>query len=713
MLNLQNHLTLDKETIRAPNLTDRFSPEDLLAIGEYVWESYKSDLQSREPWLRRTSAAMDLAMQAQKDKSFPWPGCSNIAFPLVTIAALQFHSRAYPSLLAAPDVVQCRTIGPDPDGSKASRAERITCHMSWQLTEQDESWEEGLDRALLNVPIVGTAFKKSYYDAGCGHNKSDLVLARDLVLNYWAKSVEDCTVKTHIIPMSRNTIYSRILDGTFEDVRDCEWYKSDAPQPIQRPYDPEIDQRKGIIPPQPDGRTPFICLEQHCSLDLDGDGYEEPYIVTIEESTHTVLRIVCRFDREEDIERTASNEILRIHATEYFTKIPFIPSPDGGIMDIGFGVLLGPLNESVNGAINQLFDAGTMSNTAGGFLGRGAKIRGGVYNFSPFEWNRVDSTGDDLRKSIFPMPVREPSSVMFQLLSLLINYTEKVSGAVDITTGGNPGQNTPASTSNIMVEQGQKVYAAIFKRIWKSLKKEYKKLFILNGIHLPDSKIPFAGSDNYISRQDYLGDPSAVIPAADPHIMSDQQRFLQAQALLQVGRGNPLYNQDIVNTKYLKALKITDIDQLYFGMQKLMSGKVPPPRPPEKVQIEQMKMQVQLKNLEWKKLQWISSLLEQRKMNDAKITELYAQAALLEKQAGGVEAGTQIAAFKAMVDHMKMANDAIDKQMQQLQQSEEGNAQAGNQQGGASQASGGQQSGAVPGMEESPGDYSPVQLPSR
>lgn len=661
MINLQHHITLNKETIESPNLTGRFELDDLRAIGEYVYDSYKSDLQSREPWLRRTSAAMDLAMQVQKDKSFPWPGCSNIAFPLVTIAALQFHSRSYPALLANPDIVQCRTIGPDPDGSKANRAERITCHMSWQLTEQDDCWEEGVDRALLNVPIVGTAFKKSYYDAGCGHNKSDLVLARDLVINYWAKSVEDCPVKTHVIPMTRNKIYSRIMDGTFEDVRECEWYKGDAPQPTNKSHDDEIDLRQGNLQPQSDGRTPFICLEQHCSLDLDGDGYEEPYIVTIEESTHTVLRIVCRFDREEDIDRTSDNEIIRIHATEYFTKIPFIPSPDGGIMDIGFGVLLGPLNESVNGAINQLFDAGTMSNTAGGFLGRGAKIRGGVYNFSPFEWNRVDSTGDDLRKSIFPMPVREPSNVMFQLLSLLINYTEKVSGAVDITTGGNPGQNTPAQTSQTMVEQGQKVYAAIFKRMWRSLKQEFKKLYILNGIHLPDTKIIFAGSDNYISRADYLGDPSAVIPSADPNIMSDQQRFMQAQALLGVARGNPLYNQDAVNIKFLKALKITDIDSIYVGTK-----KAPPPKPDVKIQVEQMKAQVQLKNLEWKKLQYISSLLEQRRLNEAKIISLYAQAALYEKQAGGVQAGNQIAAFQAIVDSLKLMNDQINNQVSEL-----------------------------------------------
>src|SRR5574340_731177 len=150
----------------------------------------------------------------------------------------------------------------------------------------------------LSNSIVGTAFKKSYYSAEKGYNESDLVLAKDLVRNYWAKSVETCPVKTHIIPMDRNKMHSRILEGTFCDVRDCEWYKADAPQPAVTTESAESDNRAGVNPPQPDDRTPFICLEQHCALDLDGDGYAEPYIVTIEESSHTFLRIVCRFDRE-------------------------------------------------------------------------------------------------------------------------------------------------------------------------------------------------------------------------------------------------------------------------------------------------------------------------------------------------------------------------------------------------------------------------------
>lgn len=702
MLNLNHYITIDQDTIDSPNLVDRFDDEDQRRIGECVWDAYSSDLRSREPWARRNSAALDLAMQVQKDKNFPWPGCSNIAFPLVTIAALQFHSRAYPALIQSQDIVQCRIIGPDPDGSKAARAERISCHMSWQFMEQDECWESQVDRQLLYTPIAGAAFKKTYYDGGAGHNKSDLVFAKDLVINYWAKSVEDCVCKTHILPMTKNKIHSRMKEGIFKDVSEEGWYKDEAPMRSQTPQGVDEDNRQGINEPTPDYRTPFIGLEQHCWLDLDGDGYAEPYIITIEESTHDVLRIVCRFERMEDVERNDSGDIIRIHATEYFTKIPFIPSPDGGIYDIGFGTLLGPLNESVNSAINQLFDAGTMNNTAGGFLGRGAKIRGGVYNFSPFQWNRVDSTGDDLRKSIFPLPTREPSNVMFQVLSLLINYTEKVSGATEMTTGGNPGQNTPASTSQAMIEQGQKVYAAIFKRQWKAMKDEFKKSFQLNALYLSPGKIYFAGTDKYISRGDYLGDPSSVIPVADPNIMSDQRRFIQAQAVMTVAKGNPAFDMDAVNRMYLKALKVSNIDQIYKGM-----ANAPKPQPDVKIQVEQMKMQVQLKNLEWKKLQYISSLQEQRRLNEAKIVSLYAQAALYEKQAGGIEAANNISAFQAVIDTLKVANEEYTKQIEAAQNEQESGGNGGN----APESAGGAGPGTIPQLGGAPGNQGSLALP--
>src|SRR5690348_16483938 len=155
MLDLKTKLTLDKETIESPNLCDKFTEEELKQIATCVYEAYSTDVQSRQKWVMRTEAAMDLALQIQKDKNFPWPNCSNIAFPLVTVAAFQFHSRAYPALLPGEDLVNCRVIGPDPDGQKTIRAKKVGDFMSWQLTEQDTTWEEQEDLALISVPVVG------------------------------------------------------------------------------------------------------------------------------------------------------------------------------------------------------------------------------------------------------------------------------------------------------------------------------------------------------------------------------------------------------------------------------------------------------------------------------------------------------------------------------------------------------------------------------
>lgn len=661
-LNLDHHITINKETIDSANLCDRFTDEDLLKIGAHVKECFDRDVQSRTSWSERSESAMDLAMQVYKSKSFPWPNCSSVAFPLITIAALQFHSRAYPAIISGRNVVKARVIGPDPTGELQQRANRISKHMSWQLLEQDRNWEEEMDRALISVPIVGTAWKKSYYSASMGHNVSELVLAKDFVLDYYAKNVDTCLCKTHIVPFTRNEIHERIARKTFRDISEEEWYEADA-VPLTLPQDYRADDRAGERVSGSDYNTPFTLLEQHCWLDLDDDGYAEPYIVTIESQSQAVLRIVCRFDREGDVIRNG-DEIVKINATEYFTKIPFVPSPDGGIMDIGFGTLLGPINESVNTAINQMFDAATLSNTAGGFLGRGAKIRGGVYTFSPFSWQRVDSTGDDLRKNIFPMPTNQASPVLFQLLQLLIDYTNRISGATDMLTGANPGQNTTSQNANTMVEQGQKIYSAIFKRIWRAMKEEFRKLYNLNGIHLPISSL--WGSGGKILREDYTGSGTDVVPVADPTITSQAMRMQKLTLLAQRAATTPGYNTVAVEKQLLEAMDVDDIELVYPG-----PDPNKPPQPPVQVMVEQLKVQFGMQRLQQQKLEFVMKLLQQERMNGALIAQAEANAFKLMEQ-GKTEPGKQqVNAFNAAIEAMRAQNDHSTNMITQLLKSME------------------------------------------
>lgn len=659
MFELSTHLTINDATIKSANLCSEFSDEDLKKIGQWCAECYERDLKSRETWLKRSEGALELAMQVQKEKTFPWQGCSNIIFPLVTIAAMQFHARAYPVIVSGNEVVKCRTFGSDPDGVNKDRAQKIAEHMSWQLLEQDSSWEEDTDLGILNVAIVGCGFKKTYYSSERGHNISSYVHAKDLVFDYWAKSIESALTKTHVIPLFRNEIYSRVRSGQYKDVLDDSWYKADAsiPSNSQRT---QQDTRDGLSQPSTNHNTPFTMCEQHCWLDLDGDGYAEPYIITFEEASSEVVRIVTRFDRMEDVSYNNDRDIIKIDAWEYFTKVPFIPAPDGSIMDIGFGVLLGPLNESVNAAINQLFDAGTLANTAGGFLGRGAKIRGGVYEFAPFSWNRVDSTGDDLRKSIFPLPVREPSSVMFNLLNLIIDYTGRISGATDINVGESVGQNTPAETARTMTEQGQKIYTAIFKRIWRGMKKEFEKLYQLNSVYLPAS-VSFGGGGGKIGREDYRGSAGSVVPVADPTVSSASERYAKAAAVKQLSVGNPAYDADAVELDMLRALGVADPGKLYKGV-----ANAPPPQPDIKLQVQQMKTQGDMARLELEKMKFVGTLQETQRMNSGKLALMAAQVFKLQEEGKNVEAKQKIEAFRAAMEQIRVENEHAQKQIDSI-----------------------------------------------
>src|ERR1700678_3545295 len=567
---LSTKLVINRDVASAPNLCDRFTDSDLTTLGQLVWQGYNRDELSRQAWKTRTSAAMDLAMQIQKDKSFPWPGCANVTFPLVTIAALQFSSRSYGNIIQGTEVVKYRVVGKDPTQALRERADRISNHMSWQVLEEDVSWEEQHDRLLINLGIVGCNFVKSYFSPGLNYSTAELVMARDFVLDYWAKSVEDCARKTQIIPMYRNEIYEKCRAGTFrEGILNEEGFNSPPPQPSEGQTQGEADNRKGLKPSVPDEDTPFRCLEQHRLLDLDQDGYYEPYIVTIEAGTQKVCKLAARWEREEDVE-VVNKKIRRIRATEYFTKYGFIPAPDGGIYDIGFGTLLGPLNESVNSGINQILDAGTMDNSNGGFLGRGGKIRGGGYTQRPWAWKRVDSTGTDLKNNMVPFQKTGGNDIMFRLLGLLIEYTDRIAGTTDPMVGENPGQNTPAETSRNTMEQGMKVYSGIFKRVWRSMKEEFKKKHKLNAMFLEQKKT-FGNQGSFVTQEDYRSDPEQVIPAADPNLVSDNQRLSQATAVLSTAHQVPGFDIPTAVKRWLVALKVDGIDTVYPG-----PDKVPP-----------------------------------------------------------------------------------------------------------------------------------------
>lgn len=629
------------DLIYEPNIADLLSDDELTTIGNQVVQDFDADLLSRSSWEKKMESSMKLALQVTETKNFPWPNASNIKFPLVTIAALQYHARAYPTLINGDTPVKCRVIGEDPDGEKSKRAERIESHMSYQIMEEDEAWESEMDKALITQPIIGCAFKKSMFDPIRGMNISENIFAKDLVVNYWTKTLDTAPRITHILFYSKNDIYERVVRGLWKDVG------------IERPTETDVFAQnrtlnatsiraQGLTPPQStDHSTPYEILEQHRYFDFDGDGYEEPYIIYVRRDTRKVARIVARYF-ESSVQRNNKNVILRITPEHCFTKYPFIPSPDGGFYDLGFGVLLGPLNESINTLINQLVDAGTMSVTAGGFLSRGIKVRGGNYSFTPLEWKHVDSTGDDLKKGILPLPVREPSQVLFTLLSLLINYGERTGGAVDILVGQSPGQNTPAETSRTVAEEGKKVFNGIFKRTYRSLKNEFRKLYRLNQLHITENMtfISEATDRGVILVKDYEGESSDVRPSADPTITSDSMRLQQALAMQASVKESPgLYNRYEVEKRFLKALKINDVDLILpdpNGPNKIEQSVDP------KIQIEQIKAKTKEAELDLKMKLGLLKLMKDAEIAQAKIYKLEAEAKYIESEVGTAQSKQKV-----------------------------------------------------------------------
>ena len=675
-MNLKDKFNINDLMYEA-NIADLLCKEDLGKIGSQIVKDFDNDLMSRSSWEKRTETSLKLALQVAETKNFPWANASNVKFPLITIAALQYHARSYPVLIDSDMPVKCRVVGDDKDGIRAARSTRVEQHMSYQLLEEDEDWESEMDKVLITQPIVGCAFKKTYYDPIRKHNISENVLAKDLVVNYWTKSLETAHRITHVLQMTTNEIYERVARGLWCDVSEGRQQQNSSIA-MGNGLQQAQDKAQGMSPPEPnDSSTPIEILEQHCHIDFDDDGYAEPYIVYVRRDNKQVARIVARYTQQ-DVERNKDDVILSIKAEQYFTKYPFIPSPDGGFYDLGFGVLLGPLNESINTIINQLVDAGTMANTAGGFLSRGIKLRGGNYSFNPMEWKHVDTTGDDLRKGIVPLPVREPSQVLFTLLNLLINYGERIGGSVDILSGQNPGQNTPAETSRTMAEQGMKIFNGIFKRTHRSLKQEFRKLYRLNQIFVTENTpyVSNAKNTGLVLSTDYEGPVTDVMPTADPSITSDTQRLNQASAIAARVQATPgLYNRYEAEYTFLKAMKVTNIDKI-LPDPKGPNAVQPPPNP--KLQIEQLKIQAKQASDQLNMKMALLKLMSEAELNQAQIQKLEAEAESIKIgiategermriQEINMQIGLQRERREGVLSSIKTMNDVYDRMMKDSQ----------------------------------------------
>ncbi len=393
--------------------SENIADDDNLAIevdilGNTVKTEFDLDMESCSDYHSQYENWLKMALQQTEEKTFPWPGASNVIFPLITSAALQFSARAYPAIIKDKAVLKGSVVGsdageavPNPQtglpllddqgnpkwvnapGSKAARAERIGRHMSWQLLSEQEEWEPQTDRLLMVIPIVGTMFRESSFDPQLRRNVSETIDATHLVVNYKARSFETAPRQTKIFDLYPWEIESRKRSGVFRDVS----YGQNA--------DGKDDAR--------DTSAPVTFLAQHCRRDLDGDGYAEPYIVTIARDSGVVARIRAAWDME-GITWTDDKRVQQIDKVEYFTKYGFVPNPQSTVYDLGFGHFLFPINNAVNTCLNQMFDAGLLQNAGGGFVGSGLSVNTGAIRFQPGEFKPVNAMGSDVRDAVYVIP---------------------------------------------------------------------------------------------------------------------------------------------------------------------------------------------------------------------------------------------------------------------------------------------------------------------
>lgn len=569
--------------IEQPNITEHLTTDQINDIGSEALQGYEEDYQSEADWRNNVEEVRKIISQEQEDKVYPWPKASNIKYPLILTAGLQFNARSMPVILNDGDIALGKITGSDegiplidPDtqqpaqhpqtgevvmevqpGAKKARADRVAKHLSWQLLEEMDGWEEDTDRLTLAIAYDGSAFKKIYFDEETGKNASDFIVATDLIVNNATKDLKSCPRISHITAYYPHEIIEKINLGLYRD--------------------PDI----GLFDDERD-RDPIDVIEQHTLIDLDDDGYPEPYIVTFHKETGKIFRIIANFTTDDMLlgpdEEDGTPVIARITKRDYFVHYYCFPDPSGGFKGKGFGQLLLPISNSIDSILNLLVDAGHLSNTGGGFLGASFRTQSGAVRFTPGEWKKVDVRGMALKDAVLPLPVRDPSPVLFSLLGFLVDTGKEVASTQDVMTGGG-SPDAAVGTTMANIEQGMKVYTSIIKRIYRSLKEELKLLYKLNSQFLPDEQyFQVMDQPEAIAREDYNEGDFDIVPAADPNMATDIQKALKAQAVQQFF-GTPVANSAEIMVEVLTANGVDDAQRFVAP---------PPPPGPTPEQLEKM-----------------------------------------------------------------------------------------------------------------------------
>jgi hypothetical protein len=541
------------------NLAEFLDEGYLGELSSELRAAYEEDQESRSEWEEGYTKGLDQLGIKYEDRTEPFQGASGVTHPLIAESVTQFQAQAYKELLPAGGPVQTQILGLQ-DQAREAQAQRVKNFMNYQIMEVMEEFDPDMDQLLFYLPLSGSTFKKVYYDEAKQRPVSKFVPAQDLVVPYHSSDLQTATRVTHVLRMDYNQVRKMQVAGFYRDV---ELLTSDqGPDEVRQ----KVDELQGTSKTYAD--DVYTILEMHVDLDIEGfedmspdgepTGIQLPYIVTIDEASGEILGIRRNFEEGSELAKKQ----------QYFVHYRFMP----GLGFYGFGLIhmIGGLGRAATSILRQLIDAGTLANLPAGFKARGVRVRNDDEPLQPGEWRDIDAPGGNIRDSIIPLPYKEPSATLAQLLGALIEGGRRFVSLADQQVS-NMNQETPVGTTMAMLERGMKVMSAIHKRLHYAQKTEFRILARIIAENLPP-EYPYqvAGAEQTIKAEDFDARVD-IIPVSDPNIFSMAQRVTLAQTQLQLAQSNPqMHNLHAAYRRMYQALEVQNIDEI-----------LPPPPEPQ------------------------------------------------------------------------------------------------------------------------------------
>ena len=547
------------------NLAEILDESTLGEMSSELREMYEEDMDSRQDWEQSYTKGLDLLGIKYEERTQPFDGATGVTHPLIAESVTQFQAQAYKELLPAGGPVKTQVLG-SKTMEKEAQASRVKNFMNYQVTEVMEEFDPDTDQMLFYLPLSGSTFKKVYFDPTKNRAVSAFVPSEDLVVPYSATDLNTAPRVTHVLRMDANQVRKMQVAGIYRDVEVSTSDESD--DPVRE----KVNQIEGVSKGYTD--DVHTILEMHVEMDLEGfedmgpsgepTGIKLPYIVTLDHGSGEILSVTRNYDQQDPLKRKR----------QYFVHYKFLP----GLGFYGFGLIhmIGGLGRAATSILRQLIDSGTLANLPSGFKARGIRIRNDDEPLSPGEFRDIDAPGGDIRNSIIPLPFKEPSGTLAQLLASLIEGGRRFVSIADQQLGdGAKSGDMPVGTTVALLERGMKVMSAIHKRLHYAQKTEFRLLARIFAENLPSS-YPYevAGAPSEIKSQDFDGRVD-VIPVSDPNIFSMAQRVTLAQTQLQLAQSNPqIHNLHEAYKRMYQALEVQNIDEI------LPAKKEPQPTSP-------------------------------------------------------------------------------------------------------------------------------------